>query len=192
MQVKIGQTVSFVFCTADPSSGSGAEVTAATGTIWINGVANGATVTIVDDAGAVVGVRKVSYTVPSGLSEGDTVQCIITATVGGVMASSVMRDDNVVTKFPGELSTEIATKATQTSVNAIPTTNILTSTLTESYAADGQPVTLTQALYMLLAMQQQKAITGTTLTASKIDGTTPAMTFTLNDATSPTAITRTT
>lgn len=61
---------------------------------------------------------------------------------------------------------------------------------TESYAADGAAATLPQILYMILALLSEFSITGTTLTPKKLDGTTPAGTFTLNDATTPTAITR--
>jgi hypothetical protein len=87
----------------------GIEVTSATGALWINGVVNTASVTVVDDAGSVAGIRKVSYTVPTGLSEGTTVQCVITATVSGITASSVMRNDEVVsTRSAGDYPTSIA------------------------------------------------------------------------------------
>lgn len=62
--------------------------------------------------------------------------------------------------------------------------------LTESYAADGAAPTLNQILYMMWSLMAEKAISGTTLTANQLDGTTPAMTFTLDDATTPSAITR--
>lgn len=64
--------------------------------------------------------------------------------------------------------------------------------LTESYAADGAAATLPQLLYMTLAVLSEFSISGTTLTAKKLDGSTTAGTFTLNDASSPTAITRAT
>jgi len=51
---------------------------------------------------------------------------------------------------------------------------------------------LPQLLYMIQALLSEKSISGTTLTAKKLDGTTTAGTFTLNDATTPTAITRAT
>jgi hypothetical protein len=41
-------------------------------------------------------------------------------------------------------------------------------------------------------MMQEMAISGTTMTVKKLDGTTTAMTLTLNDATNPTSITRAT
>lgn len=64
--------------------------------------------------------------------------------------------------------------------------------LTESYATDGSAATMPQLLYMIWSMLAEKSITTTTLTAKKLDGSTSAMTFTLNDATNPTAITRAT
>ncbi len=62
--------------------------------------------------------------------------------------------------------------------------------MTESYAADGAAMTPEQALYMIWAMLSEKSISGTTLTVKKLDGSTTAMQFTLDDGTSPTSITR--
>jgi hypothetical protein len=68
--------------------------------------------------------------------------------------------------------------------------NPWTTALTESYAANGAAMTPAQALYMIQQMLHEKAVSGTTLTVKKLDGTT-AMTFTLSDAVNPTSITRT-
>lgn len=65
-------------------------------------------------------------------------------------------------------------------------------TLAESYAADGAAPTLEQALFMIQQFQAEKAISGTTMTVKKLDGATPAATFTLDSATAPTSITRAT
>lgn len=62
--------------------------------------------------------------------------------------------------------------------------------MTESYAADGATATLPQLLYAVKALLSEFSISGTTLTTKKLDGTTTAETFTLNDGTNPTAITR--
>ena len=70
--------------------------------------------------------------------------------------------------------------------------DILTTALTESYAADGAAPTLSQALFAVQQFLQEKGIVSTTLTVNKLDGTTPAMTFTLDSATAPTSITRAT
>lgn len=64
--------------------------------------------------------------------------------------------------------------------------------MTEDYPADGATGTLNQLLYLVLANIQEFAISGTTLTAKKLDGTTTAATYTLDSATSPTSRTRAT
>lgn len=70
--------------------------------------------------------------------------------------------------------------------------DILRTALTEGYAAEGETVTLEQALYMLLSVVFNRSVAGTTLTARRLDGTTPAMTFTLDDGTAPTSQVRAT
>ncbi len=66
-----------------------------------------------------------------------------------------------------------------------------TTALTESYSALHAAPTEAQLLFEIRSMLQEKAVASTTLTAKKVDGVTSAMVFTLNDATSPTSITRT-
>jgi hypothetical protein len=63
-------------------------------------------------------------------------------------------------------------------------------TMTESYAADGSTATPEQMLYMIWSMFSSFSISGTTYTAKKLDGSTGAMTFTLDDGTTPTAMNR--
>ena len=70
--------------------------------------------------------------------------------------------------------------------------NILTTALTESYATDGATATLSQLLYMILSAVGEFSISGTTITCKKLDGSTTAMTFTLDDGTNPTSRTRAT
>ena len=62
--------------------------------------------------------------------------------------------------------------------------------LTEGYATDGAAATPAQLLYMILAALTEFSISGTTITVKKLDGSTTAATFTLNDATNPTSRTR--
>jgi len=62
--------------------------------------------------------------------------------------------------------------------------------LTEGYASDGAAATLPQLLYLILAALTEFSISGTTMTLKKLDGSTTAATLSLNDATSPTAVTR--
>ncbi len=70
--------------------------------------------------------------------------------------------------------------------------SILTTQMTESYAADGAAPTLAQALMMIQQMLGDFAISGTTLTVRKVDGATAAATFTLDSASAPTSLTRAT
>ena len=67
---------------------------------------------------------------------------------------------------------------------------VLTTTMAESYAVDGGPMTLAQALYMIWSTIAQKDIAGVTMTTRGLDGSTAVMTFTLNSSTNPTSITR--
>jgi hypothetical protein len=61
----------------------------------------------------------------------------------------------------------------------------LVNALAESYAANGAPATLAQLLYAILAILANVSQSGTTITATKLDGTTTAMSFTLDNATAP-------
>lgn len=64
--------------------------------------------------------------------------------------------------------------------------------ITEAYSTDGSDATPAQLLYEISALLGEFAVSSTTMTVKKRDGSTAAMTFTLNDATTPTAITRAT
>lgn len=67
-----------------------------------------------------------------------------------------------------------------------------TDTLTEAYAADGAAATPAQLLYLLLSACTEFSVSGTTVTCKKLDGSTSAATYTLDDGTSPTSRTRAT
>ncbi len=67
-----------------------------------------------------------------------------------------------------------------------------TTALTESYSVDGAAPTPAQALFVIMQRLTEFAISGTTITAKKLDGTTTAFTLTIDDAVSPTASTRAT
>lgn len=88
--------------------------------------------------------------------------------------------------FPGSLGLSLTEFGTQAA------TSVLTSSMTEVYHADGAAATLSQAVYLIMQMLTEASVSGTTLTVKKLDGTTSAATFTLNDASSPTSITRAT
>ena len=67
---------------------------------------------------------------------------------------------------------------------------LLTTAVTESYAADGAAPTVAQALCMILQRLIDFEVGGTTITVRKRDGSTTAFTLTLDDASSPTEVTQ--
>lgn len=92
----------------------------------------------------------------------------------------------------GEIQAGLATAASITALNDISVADVLTSVLTESYSTDGAAPTLTQAVMLILQHLSESSITGTTKTVKQLDGSTTAATFTLDDASSPSSITRAT
>ena len=64
--------------------------------------------------------------------------------------------------------------------------------LADSISADGSRPTIGQALIEINRFLQERAVAATTVSVKKEDGTTEAFTLTLNDATTPTSITRAT
>lgn len=70
--------------------------------------------------------------------------------------------------------------------------NAWTTAIPDSVPADGTIPTREQALYMIVQGLTEFAISGTTVTVKKVDGTTTLVTYTLDDATNPTSRTRAT
>jgi hypothetical protein len=64
---------------------------------------------------------------------------------------------------------------------------LLVGALAESYAANGEPGTLAQLLYGIVAVLGNVTQSGAALTAYRLDGATEAMSFSLDSATAPTA-----
>ena len=70
--------------------------------------------------------------------------------------------------------------------------DILTTQMTESYAAKGAAPTLAQSLFWVQQVLTELSFSGTTGTVKKLDGATTAGTLTLDDADDPTSLTRAT
>jgi hypothetical protein len=68
----------------------------------------------------------------------------------------------------------------------------LDTTLADSIPADGTIPTLRQAIYMITQFLMERAVSDTTVTVKKVDGSTSLLTLTLDDASDPTSITRAT
>lgn len=68
----------------------------------------------------------------------------------------------------------------------------LENVLEDSIPTDGTAPSVRQALYMLTQFMLERAVSGTTMTVRKPNGSTALFTLTLSDATNPTSITRAT
>ena len=71
------------------------------------------------------------------------------------------------------------------------TDNVLTTQMTESYAANGVAPTLAQAQFAIHQMLMDFAISGTTYTVKKLNNSDTAFIVTLDNATTPTSAVRT-
>ena len=108
-----------------------------------------------------------------------------TGTDGVALAADSITAGVIATDAFGAL--ELATDAVNEIRDAI-----YQGTLNEGYASDGSAATLEEILYMIYAVVGEFAISGTTITTKQLDGSTTAMTHTLDDGTNPTSRTRAT
>lgn len=91
MSLLSGQTITKVFTTRNFSTGAAANADSLpTGTLYINGTANAATVTVTN---ITTGVYKAAVTLPA-LSPGDVVELAISATVSAVADNAVVYTDS--------------------------------------------------------------------------------------------------
>jgi hypothetical protein len=79
---------------------------------------------------------------------------------------------------------------TTTNTDMLSASDVLTTQMTESYAADGTAPTLAEAIFLSMQNLQDFSFSGTTQTVNKIDGSTTAATYTTDDAANPTSKTR--
>lgn len=162
--------VTFPTSVASPTNITAGTITTATNVTTVNGLAANVITAASINADAVTELQ-------SGLSTLTTAQ--VNAEVDTALA-----DVGLTTTITGRIDAAISTRATPA--------QILTTALTEAYAADGAAGTLSEILFGIQAFLHERDVAGTTLTVKKLDGSTSAMTFTLNDSTSPTSITRAT
>ena len=102
MSVKSAQSVTVVFVCSNPTTGaSSAADSTPTGTLYLNGTANGATVTVTNISG---GVYKAAVTMPT-LAAGDEVMLVIAATVSSVAGMGVVWGDVGDTAIASDLNT---------------------------------------------------------------------------------------
>jgi hypothetical protein len=137
----------------------------------------------------VAGVPEVDLTHVAGAT---TDVSTIPASVAAILV------DTAVIGSTGQGLTSLATQASVNTIDDFLDTEIaailaaVTGAIEDSVPADGSRPTPRQALYMITQFLYERAVSGTTVTVNKVDGTTALLTLTLNDGTTPTAITRAT
>jgi hypothetical protein len=111
-----------------------------------------------------------------------------TLTVTGAMTLTAGMTGNIT----GNLSGSVGSVTTKTGYELTSAYDFAKGTVavTESYSTDGAAPTPVQALMGILQALTEVTISSTTMTIKKLDGSTTAMTLTLNDATTPTSKTR--
>ena len=112
-------------------------------------------------------------------SVGSVTGAVGSVAAGGITASSIAADAIGASELAADAATEIADA-------------VLSRQMTEGYASDTVAPTVAQMMYMIWSALSDFAISGTTITCRKIDGSTTSMTFTTDSSTSPTSRTRTT
>src|SRR3990167_3383290 len=118
----------------------------------------------------------------------DTIDNFLDTEIAAILASV----DTEVAAILADTGTDGVIVATNNDKTGYALSATGSAALTEGYAADGAAPTLNQMLYMILQTLMEFSISGTTLTVKKIDGSTTAMTVTLDDGTNPTSRTRAT
>lgn len=146
-------------------------------TAWTVAITGNVTGNLSGSVGSVSGaVGSVAGNVGGIASGGITSTSFAT---GAITATAIAADAIGASELATDAVTEIATA-------------VFTTQMTESYRATNAAPTLAQALCETLGHLGESSISGTTKTVKKFDGSTTAKVFTLNDATTPTAITETT
>lgn len=146
---------------------------------------------------AIPGVDTAGYpkvTIKDGTGTGE-----IDTTSGGVLVAAIAPNAITATAIASDAITaaKIANGAIDADALAADAlteifTKVFTTAITEAYAAAGAAPTLAQFMMLVQQALTEFAISSTTLTINQLDGTTPAATLTLDDASAPTSITRST
>jgi hypothetical protein len=142
-------------------------------------------------------VQSAGSTVPAG-----AIPNAVAGAAGGLFIAGTNAATTVTTSFTttftGNLTGNVGGNVTG-SVGSLGTTAktdvstaVLTTQMTEAYAADGTAPTLAQAMFLTMQSVGEVSVSGTTLTVKKLDGSTTAATYTLDSSSSPTSRTRAT
>ena len=147
-------------------------------------------------------IAGVNVTTIEGVDATDAIQTsssasLIAYNLDHLMKTAVASNADMTTEVTdGSVLSNIMTKTGDTSDYAYATDSleglagVWTTALTESYASDGAAATPAQLLYMIYCTVGEFSSSGTTITGKKVDGSTTAMTWTINSASDPTSRTR--
>lgn len=110
------------------------------------------------------------------------------------LSAAEMTGDNIQVQFVDAAGAEWCDLIVniQTTLRQVDDLAYPTYQLPDGVATDGTRPTIEQALYEMIQFLTERSVSGTTMTVKKVDGSTSLMTFTLNDATNPTSLTRAT
>lgn len=126
--------------------------------------------------------EQITLSAANGFEKGKCYSIYISATVNSIAGAA-----HKTFQIEAEVDANVVSDKTGYALSATGS-----AAMTEGYATDGSAATLPQLLYMIWSMLAEKNISSTTLTTKKLDGSTDAMTFTLDSSTAPTTITRAT
>ncbi len=110
------------------------------------------------------------------------------ASIAAVLAKTP--DSTHYTNAYGDLLTNLSHLDANISAVVTAIGAILTTAMTESYSTDGSNATAAQTLYEIRQILSDFVISGSNILVKKKDGTTTALTLTMNDSTNPTSVTR--
>jgi hypothetical protein len=124
----------------------------------------------------------------------------VTGSVGSVLGGIGTTGGTITTLDALDTAQDTQHGTTQTAVADVPTNaelataliTALTAALTEGYRGTGDTGSVRDLLYEIIAHLGEAAISGTTKTTKKLDGSTTAKTYTLDSAVTPTSITEAT
>lgn len=130
-------------------------------------------------------ITDIQTRLPAALVSG-RIDASVGAMAANTLTASALASD-AVTEIQSGLSTVTAAQ-----VNAEVVDALTVDLVADSVATDGTRPTITQAIYEMLQFLTEKAVSGTTVTVKKVDGSTSLFTLTLDSSTDPTSITRAT
>ena len=204
--VVVGDTIAGV-TTVGSVSGAVGSVTGAVGSVTgavgsvtgavgsVAGNVDGSVASVVGAVGSVTGaVGSVAGNVDGSVASvagavGSVTGAVgsVTGAVGSVTGHTVQTGDNY-TRLGAPAGASVS--ADIAALENVAVTDITQRQIPDSIPSDGTRPTIEQSLYMIIQFLTERAVSGTTVTVKKVDGSTSLLTLTLDDGTDPTSITR--